>query len=128
VWGICGVLFSDASRRMDPETLRSMRRSIRHLGPDSRGTFIAPGIAPGVQRLSIVDARTGDQPIDNEAGSIVTVCNREIYNFVELRKGLKRRGHRFRSRGTRPRPFLGGPRSFPRSRARGAVLPGRVFS
>jgi asparagine synthase (glutamine-hydrolysing) len=82
---------------MDPETLRRMTRSLHHRGPDTHGFFTAPGIALGVQRLSIVDTRTGDQPIANEDGSIVVICNGEIYNFVELRKGLEGRGHRFRS-------------------------------
>ena len=56
-----------------------------------------PGIGLGVQRLAIVDLATGDQPIGNEDGSILAICNGEIYNHVALREWLEARGHRFRT-------------------------------
>lgn len=49
----------------------------------------------GIQRLSIIDLSTGDQPIFNEDRSVVVVLNGEIYNFPELRERLLRSGHRF---------------------------------
>ena len=42
----------------------------------------------GVQRLAIIDLKTGDQPIFNEDKSIVVVLNGEIYNYRELRSSL----------------------------------------
>jgi asparagine synthase (glutamine-hydrolysing) len=50
-----------------------------------------------VRRLAIIDPETGDQPLLNEDGSVVLVCNGEIYNHVELRRELLDRGHRFRT-------------------------------
>ena len=74
-----------------------MTEILRHRGPDDDGFFLAPGIGLGFRRLSIVDLHTGKQPIANEDGSIVVVCNGEIYNHVELRRRLAAAGHRFSS-------------------------------
>src|SRR5690606_28492968 len=49
-------------------------------------------------RLSIIDLATGDQPMPNEDGSIWTVFNGEIFNYIELRDELTRAGHVFRTR------------------------------
>jgi asparagine synthase (glutamine-hydrolysing) len=48
--------------------------------------------------LSIIDVAGGDQPTSSEDGRITLVCNDEIYNYIELRRGLEAAGHRFRTR------------------------------
>ncbi|HLG73743.1 MAG TPA: asparagine synthase (glutamine-hydrolyzing), partial [Chloroflexota bacterium] len=48
-------------------------------------------------RLSVIDLAGGHQPISNETGDVWLVFNGEIYNFRDLRAGLQRRGHVFRS-------------------------------
>jgi asparagine synthase (glutamine-hydrolysing) len=96
--GICGVVLSDQSRPIDGPLLDRMTAALRHRGPDGPGVHLAPGIGLGVQRLSIVDLVTGDQPIASEDGAVVMVCNGEIYNSPELRADLESRGHRFRTR------------------------------
>lgn len=48
-------------------------------------------------RLAIIDVAGGQQPIFNEDRSAAIICNGEIYNYAELRSGLIRRGHRFRT-------------------------------
>ena len=93
--GICGVAWSDANRPVNAEMLKRMSDSLRHRGPDSEGFLVAPGIGLGFRRLSIVDLKTGDQPISNEDGSITVICNGEIYNHIELRQRLAVAGHRF---------------------------------
>lgn len=72
---------------------------IHHRGPDETGSYQKAGASLGIQRLSILDLRTGQQPVTNEAGSVHLVFNGEIYNYRELRSDLIGRGHRFRSEG-----------------------------
>jgi len=93
--GICGIAWSDPKRPVSAETLKRMSDSLRHRGPDSEGFLAAPGIGFGFRRLSIVDLKTGDQPISNEDGSVTVICNGEIYNHIELRQRLVAMGHRF---------------------------------
>ncbi|HWP92359.1 MAG TPA: asparagine synthase (glutamine-hydrolyzing) [Thermodesulfobacteriota bacterium] len=95
--GICGVVYSHPERPVDREMLRQMTEIMAHRGPDSQGFHIAPGVGLGIRRLSIIDLEAGDQPIFNEDGSIIVVCNGEIYNFKELRQELLARGHRFKT-------------------------------
>ena len=51
-----------------------------------------------MRRLSIIDVKTGHQPISNEDGSMWIVYNGEIYNHEELRRDLMARGHQYRTR------------------------------
>lgn len=74
--------------------LAAMCDAIRHRGPDDAGYFVAPRVALGMRRLSIIDVAGGHQPIGNEDGSIQVVFNGEIYNYRELQAELRRRGHR----------------------------------
>jgi asparagine synthase (glutamine-hydrolysing) len=48
--------------------------------------------------LSIIDLESGDQPIYNEDGSVVLMCNGEIFNYLELKKVLIGKGHSFRTK------------------------------
>lgn len=69
----------------------------RHRGPDESGVYVGRQAALGHRRLSIIDLSTGRQPLSNEDGSIWITFNGEIYNFQELREGLKGH-HDFRTR------------------------------
>src|SRR5438309_9187516 len=74
--------------------LAQMCEAIRHRGPDDAGYFIAPGVALGMRRLSIIDVAGGAQPIANEDRRLRVVFNGEIYNYQEIRSRLEREGHR----------------------------------
>jgi asparagine synthase (glutamine-hydrolysing) len=93
--GICGILPANFDQPTDQAMLRKMTDIMIHRGPDGEGYYAAPGIGLGVRRLSIIDLETGDQPIFNEDGKIVLVCNGEIYNYIELRNQLLAKGHQF---------------------------------
>ena len=76
-----------------------MTAAMRHRGPDDEGVLAndprAPGLALGIRRLSIIDLKTGHQPIWNETHDVAVILNGEIYNYRELRERLSRSGHRF---------------------------------
>ncbi len=91
--GIAGKVSPGAL--VERELLERMCSVIEHRGPDSRGIHLDGGVGLGIQRLRIIDLKTGDQPIYNEDRSVVVVLNGEIYNYVELRAELQQRGHRF---------------------------------
>ncbi len=88
--GICGF-----TGRKNEVALKSMSDAIFHRGPDEDGFYSNGKINLGIRRLSIIDVETGHQPVHNEDKSIWVVFNGEIYNFYELRKELKEKGHRF---------------------------------
>ena len=94
--GIVGVW--DFKNRIDKDILKRMRDLLKHRGPDDKGIYIDNHIGVAHRRLSIIDlTKAGHQPMSNENNSIWITYNGEIYNFKELRKYLKKKGHRFKS-------------------------------
>jgi asparagine synthase (glutamine-hydrolysing) len=79
----------------DANRLDRMVATLRHRGPDDRGLFCDGAAALGAARLSIIDVPGGHQPISIDGGAITVMQNGEIYNYVELRDDLQRRGRRF---------------------------------
>ena len=75
-----------------------MLAAIIHRGPDDYGVYDGVGVTLGARRLQVIDLAGGHQPMSNEDGTIWVAYNGEIYNHVQLRKELERRGHRFRTR------------------------------
>jgi len=97
---MCGITgYTDFSSDTNPSVLSKMTDEIIYRGPDSSGHFVSKNkkAGLGVRRLSIIDLVTGDQPINNEDGSLTVVYNGEIYNYRELVKELKKDGHKFRT-------------------------------
>lgn len=95
--GICGKLFFERGRVIDPELIRSMADTMYHRGPDDEGFYVNGQIGLGHRRLSIIDITHGKQPISNENGSVWIVFNGEIYNYQELRQLLLCKGHSFKT-------------------------------
>jgi len=98
--GVAGVLITDRTGRVDdlPARLDRMVETLRHRGPDDRGTWITPCVALGHRRLSIIDlSEAGHQPMTVDDGRVWVAFNGEIYNFQILRAELERQGVAFRS-------------------------------
>lgn len=96
--GIAGILNLTSQQPIVSQTLRQMLGMIRHRGPDQFGLYTFQdahsGVGLGNARLSIIDLGGGQQPISNEDGTLWIVFNGEIFNYLELRPDLERRGHR----------------------------------
>lgn len=73
--------------------------TLNHRGPDSSGIKnFEDRVTLGHRRLSILDLSSkGHQPMIEESGRYAIVFNGEIYNFLEIRKLLEKKGHTFRS-------------------------------
>ena len=95
--GICGVINLREKKPIDRVVIGSMLEKIRHRGPDGSDIYLDENCGLGFNRLSFIDLSGGMQPISNEDGSIVMVCNGEIFNFKEIKEELTARGHKFKT-------------------------------
>jgi len=93
--GICGICNFNRKEPISEELIKDMSQVLSHRGPDDSGIYIDKNIAMGLRRLSIIDIAKGHQPVHNEDKTVWIVCNGEIYNYVELRKELIGKGHKF---------------------------------
>ena len=84
---MCGIAgFSDRNKAKN-EIIKSMTDNLIHRGPDDFGFYVDDKVALGHRRLSIIDLKTGKQPIEDD--NYVIVFNGEIYNYLELKEELK---------------------------------------
>jgi asparagine synthase (glutamine-hydrolysing) len=104
--GIAGALFDSIQSTTADHVVGRMVRVLGHRGPDGSGLVrlrqddgsANVDVAVGHTRLAILDlSERGAQPMRDEADCVTITYNGEIYNFVELRCELERRGRRFRS-------------------------------
>ncbi|MCL5734252.1 MAG: asparagine synthase (glutamine-hydrolyzing) [Actinobacteria bacterium] len=95
--GIAGIVHPEPSS-LGLEMLGRMSEMLSHRGPDARGTFADDHAGLAHTRLSIIDLQGGGQPMGNEDGSLQIVFNGEIFNYLELREDLIKRGHHFATR------------------------------
>ena len=114
--GIAGIM--SAEEKKLGRILSGMCDAIAHRGPDDFGYIALQGSSPanpssvkkdvaddtgkvflGHRRLSIIDLSGSRQPLCNEDGSVWVVFNGEIYNYVELRTSLAKKGHKLREKG-----------------------------
>lgn len=95
--GIAGWLNLDTTEsNINAEAvLHSMCETIVHRGPDSEGLWSDDRAALGMRRLSIIDLKTGDQPVFNCDRSVIVMMNGELYNYREVRRDLEKLGHKF---------------------------------
>jgi len=93
--GILGILGFEPNEGNRTKAIMKMTSTLQHRGPDGFGYYISPDIALGQTRLSIIDLSTGDQPFTTE--NSIIIYNGEVYNYIEIKQELERKGVRFKS-------------------------------
>ena len=96
---MCGIAgFTHANNEAHPGRIESAVQTLVHRGPNQQGVYESHTVSLGAARLKIVDLEGGDQPVFDETRDTVIAFNGEIYNHLELRRELEKRGRRFHSR------------------------------
>lgn len=95
--GICGAYSLNLDLKIEKSILKPMNDELIHRGPDEEGFFIEGNVGFGHKRLSIIDLSEGQQPMRVGIGDqeLVITYNGEIYNYIEIRKELRRLGYNF---------------------------------
>jgi asparagine synthase (glutamine-hydrolysing) len=95
--GIAGILNHSGPVEGAASLVANMLSRIQYRGPDESGIYINKHLAIGSVRLSIIDLLAGKQPLSTAEGKHWIVFNGEIFNYIELRDNLKRKGYVFRT-------------------------------
>src|SRR5664279_5542720 len=96
--GIAGLYNYHSSKEPSTEqNLKKMLALINHRGPDESGVFLDNNIGIGSVRLSIIDLASGQQPLSDWTDRYWIVYNGEIFNYLELRSQLEKKGHKFKT-------------------------------
>lgn len=107
--GIAGIYQSQKiyNKNKLGEAIKKINASQNNRGPDDEGIFVkgqmsevkgqGSTIALGHRRLSIIDlSKAGRQPMEYK--DLWITFNGEIYNFLELKKDLERKGYKFKTK------------------------------
>ena len=101
---MCGV-FGIATARgrrlsLDEQACVATCELLAHRGPDAAGSMHAGHVALVHRRLALLDAEGGAQPFRSECPGprVILAWNGEIYNHLEIRRGLAAQGAVFRTR------------------------------
>ena len=93
--GIAGIINLKEPAPLSTNSLGRMTSCLKHRGPNESGIYIDDWAGITQTRLSIIDLFEGTQPIHNENKNLWIVFNGEIYNYIELRRNLVEKGHKF---------------------------------
>ena len=97
--GIAGIISTERST-VTRERLQRMTDAIAHRGPDGEQHWInTSGITGfGHRRLAILDLSSAAVQPMHYQDRFTIVHNGEIYNYIELRESLEKKGYRFLSK------------------------------
>jgi asparagine synthase (glutamine-hydrolysing) len=99
--GICGEIRFDGQNG-NVMLVSKMKSAIKHRGPDAEGLwqsdFEGGSVVLGHTRLAILDlSDAGNQPMCDASGRYYISYNGEIYNYLEIRKTLEKKGFIFKT-------------------------------
>lgn len=96
---MCGIVSIHTSRNSLDGKLSDLDRMLKclvHRGPDGEGKIhIENQVLFGHRRLAIIDLEHGHQPMVSEDNRFTLIFNGEIYNYLELRQFLMKKGISF---------------------------------
>ena len=95
--GFAGIVEFEAGREPSREGLKRMADVLVHRGPDEEGIWKAGSIGLAHRRLKIIDLVSGQQPLRSPDGRVWLAFNGEIYNFLDLKRDLEKKGVEFRT-------------------------------
>lgn len=96
--GITGIFAFNLVGKFNKIHATAATMSLGQRGPDYQDIYLDDNVALGHRRLSIIDtSEAGNQPMWDESGRYGIVFNGEIFNFKELRDGMRSGGTAFRS-------------------------------
>ena len=95
---MCGIFGYFSKHSIDLDKAKKALQLQTHRGPDNTDYVSSNKYFIGHNRLSIIDLTTrGNQPMDSSCGNYIISFNGEIYNYLELRKSLIKKGYIFKS-------------------------------
>jgi len=95
--GIAGII-SNNSSLITADRLKKMTDALAHRGPDAEGHWVNTTTALGSRRLAIIDlSNAANQPM-HYLQRYTIIHNGEIYNYIELKEELQKKGYSFSSR------------------------------
>ncbi|MBS3776492.1 MAG: asparagine synthase (glutamine-hydrolyzing), partial [Bacteroidales bacterium] len=95
--GIAGIWNPSQKITQHKEILKNMLARIHYRGPDECGMLTSGHLLMGNVRLNIIDPEGGTQPLCDQTERYWIVFNGEIFNYIELREVLKKKGCRFKT-------------------------------
>jgi asparagine synthase (glutamine-hydrolysing) len=87
--GIVGIFNIETATQELRKKALMMSQKIRHRGPDWSGIYCGKTAILAHERLSIVDPKSGKQPLFSPDNKQVLAVNGEIYNHRDIREQLK---------------------------------------
>jgi asparagine synthase (glutamine-hydrolysing) len=97
--GIAGII-AQHQGVVNTDVLLQMSTAIRHRGPDGEGHWINESGTVGLahRRLSIIDLDVAANQPMHYLDRYVIVFNGEIYNYLEIKSDLEKKGYQFRTK------------------------------
>jgi len=90
---MCGI--AGSFNFSNNKILTNMLKKIKHRGPDDCQKYFNDNYMIGINRLAILDIKNGKQPMFSNNKKISLVFNGEIFNYLEIKKELEKKGLKF---------------------------------
>lgn len=96
--GIAGWIDWERDLSTQGKIIKKMTSVMAHRGPDAEGFYLSRHVVLGHRRLVVMDPGGGHQPMtrkSKEGHNFTISYNGELYNTLELRQELAKRGYSF---------------------------------